>query len=185
MEADLLVLADLAEVGYADCQVCERPEGNNEGEMILVQTLDDVESLVRDAFCLHLGSSAKYAKHCSPARSQILYPRLYHLVHALQDHVSRFWVRIMHHGILERLQEVLLEIEVCQFLLLQEAHRQLSERVESQERNVCIGMTAYLVEMFSQDSPHLRPLQSNSAHVVICDLYELLQAEHPRMFRQA
>jgi hypothetical protein len=50
MEADLLVLADLAEVGYADCQVCERPEGNNEGEMILVQTLDDVESLVRDAF---------------------------------------------------------------------------------------------------------------------------------------
>ena len=42
----------------------------------------------------------------------------------------------MDHGVLERAQEVLLELEVGQFLFLQEPHGQLAESVQSEERNM-------------------------------------------------
>jgi hypothetical protein len=50
----------------------------------------------------------------------------------------------VNHRVLERLQEVLLELEMCQFFLLQEAHSKLSEGIQREEPNVRIVMTADL-----------------------------------------
>ena len=50
----------------------------------------------------------------------------------------------MDHGVLERPQEVLLELEVRQLLLLQEAHRKLPERVQGEEAHVWVLVTTDL-----------------------------------------
>jgi len=50
----------------------------------------------------------------------------------------------MNHRILERFQEVLLELEMRQFFLLQESHGKLPERIQREEPNVRIIMTANL-----------------------------------------
>ena len=50
----------------------------------------------------------------------------------------------MHHSILERLQEVLLELETWQLFLFQEAHRELSQRVQSEIADVGIAVAAHL-----------------------------------------
>ena len=50
----------------------------------------------------------------------------------------------MDHGVLERPQEVLLEFEVRQLLLLQEAHRELPQRVQGEEAHVWVLVTTDL-----------------------------------------
>ena len=50
----------------------------------------------------------------------------------------------MDHGVLERLEEVLLELEVRQLVLLEEPHRKLTERVERKEADVGVIVTADL-----------------------------------------
>ena len=40
------------------------------------------------------------------------------------------------------------------------------------------GGRAYLVEVVPDDLPDAGPLQADPAHVVVGDLYDLLQAEH-------
>ena len=39
----------------------------------------------------------------------------------------------------------------------------------------------HLVEVLSQDVPQIRPLKTDTVHVVVRDLDQLLQAEQPRM----
>lgn len=41
-----------------------------------------------------------------------------------------------------------------------------------------------LVEVVSYDLPNARPLQPDAVHVVVGDLHDLLQAEHPRLVRR-
>ena len=50
----------------------------------------------------------------------------------------------MSHSVLERLEEVLLELEVRELLLLQEAHRELAQRVEREEADVRVTVAADL-----------------------------------------
>ena len=39
----------------------------------------------------------------------------------------------------------------------------------------------YLVEMFPEDIPQVRPLQTNAVHIVVRDLDQLLQTEQARL----
>ena len=80
----------------------------------------------------------------------------------------------MVHCVLERLKEVFLELEVRQFFLLQEPHRQLAQSIQGKEGNVRIGVRADLVEMLAEDRPHVGPLETNAVHVVVRDLDEFL-----------
>ena len=50
----------------------------------------------------------------------------------------------MNHRVLERPQEVLLELEVGQLLLLQEAHGKLPQSIEGEEADVNVLVTADL-----------------------------------------
>ena len=91
----------------------------------------------------------------------------------------------MNHRILEWSQEVLLEFEVGQLFLLQEAHRQLPQRIKCEEADMGILVTADLVEVLAEDLPHAGPLQTDTVHVVVRDLDQLLQAEQPGVLRNA
>lgn len=53
----------------------------------------------------------------------------------------------MNHGILERLQEILLELEVRQFLFLKEAHGKLSKGIKSKEGyvRICVGANLIMI----------------------------------------
>ena len=61
-------------------------------------------------------------------------------------------IRVMGHCVLERLQEILLELEMRQFFFLQEPHSELSEGIQREEPNMRIVMTADLtaVSVISQ-----------------------------------
>ena len=85
----------------------------------------------------------------------------------------------MDHGVLERPQEVLLELEVGQLLILQEAHRQLPQRIEREKADMGVLVTADLIEVLAEDLPHAGPLQTDTVHVVVRDLDQFLQAEQP------
>ena len=61
--------------------------------------------------------------------------------------LSDIWVWIVGHGILERFQKVLLELEMGQFFLLQEPHGKLPERIQCEETDMRITMTADLVKI--------------------------------------
>lgn len=56
-------------------------------------------------------------------------------------------IRIVNHRVLERLQEILLELEMRQFFLLQEAHGKLPEGIQCEEPNVWVIMTADLTKI--------------------------------------
>lgn len=43
----------------------------------------------------------------------------------------------------------------------------------------------YLVEVLAQNIPHVRPLQTDTVHVVVRDLHKLLQAEQPGVLGEA
>ena len=49
-QTDLLVFADFTEVGDADGEVSERAVSHDRGEVLLVQSSDDLKSRARDAF---------------------------------------------------------------------------------------------------------------------------------------
>lgn len=76
--------------------------------------------------CLHSRCGAEDTEHSPPSGTQIVHPRLNHLLHAGQNHIASVWIVIMYHSIFERLQEILLKVEILQFLLLQETHGKLS-----------------------------------------------------------
>ena len=59
-------------------------------------------------------------------------------------HISNLRIRIVRHGILERSQEILLELEVRQLLLFEEPHSKLPQRVEGKEPDMGITMTTDL-----------------------------------------
>jgi hypothetical protein len=113
------------------------------------------------------------------------------------------------HRVLERLEEVLLKLEVRELLLFEKAHRELPERVERKEADVGVVVAADLrpgesdvgqqmssanprrwemtdlVEVLAEDLPDARPLEPDPGHVVVRDLDELLQAEEARVIRAA
>ena len=64
----------------------------------------------------------------------VAYNRLENLLHA----------PVLFHDVLERSQEVFLEAEVGELALLDELHRQLSQRVDGEERDVLVRVTANL-----------------------------------------
>ena len=73
-----------------------------------------------------------YAKHDSSAF--VAYNRLKNLAHA----------PVLFHDVLERSQEVFLEAEVGELSLLDELHRQLSQRVDGEEGDVLVRVTTNL-----------------------------------------
>lgn len=79
----------------------------------------------------------------------------------------------------ERAEEILLEPEIREFSFLDEFHRQLSERIDSEFRDFFVRTTADGVEQFAQDLPDSRPLETDAAHIVVRDFHEFLQREHP------
>jgi hypothetical protein len=204
LKAYSLELADLAEVGNADGQVGEGAVLDDLREVLPVDALDDVEGLNGDAFVRDLGGGRKNAEHGSPAGTEVLHSGLDHLVQALEDHVPSVRVVVVHHRVLERLEEVLLKLEVGEFFLLEETHRELTKRVEGEERDLGVGVTSdlsrqmkvngwkgeeerkrgkrNLVEVLSDDEEHGGPFETDAVHVVVANLDELLQAEHSRLF---
>ena len=50
----------------------------------------------------------------------------------------------MRHGVLERSQEILLELEVRQLLLFEEPHSKLSQRIKGKEPYMRVTMTTDL-----------------------------------------
>lgn len=81
---------------------------------------------------------------------------------------------------LKRSQEILLEAEVGKLPFFNELHRQLTQRIDSKEGNILIGIAPDLVEMLANHLPDARPLQTDATHVVVGDLDDLLQTEHAR-----
>ena len=75
---------------------------------------------------------ALYEKQFSGA--SVVYNRHENLAHA----------PVLFHDVLERSQEVFLEAEVGELALLDELHRQLSQRVDGEERGVLVRVTANL-----------------------------------------
>lgn len=63
---------------------------------------------------------------------------------ATTHHISHVVVAVVHHRILERLEEVFLKFEVGELLFLQEARRELPERVEGEVADLRVGMAADL-----------------------------------------
>lgn len=59
-------------------------------------------------------------------------------------HVADIGVGVVDHGIFERPQEVLLELEVCELFLLQEAHGQLTKSVQGEEPDVRVLVATHL-----------------------------------------
>ena len=47
-------------------------------------------------------------------------------------------------------------------------------------KNVPLSVVTNPIEMFADNFPDSRPLQSNTSHVVVRDLHYLQQAEHAR-----
>lgn len=67
MQADLLVFANLAEICNADSKIRKGSIDHDERELIPVEVLDDIESLVRYSFCraekdYEMSSCDKYDK---------------------------------------------------------------------------------------------------------------------------
>lgn len=106
----------------------------------------------------------------------------------------------MSHRILEWFEEIFLELEMCQLILFQETHSELSQSIQCEEANIRIVVTTnldyehrmigdlplsvcplrtYLIEVNTDNLPDIRPLETNTAHVVICDVYQFLQGKEP------
>lgn len=51
----------------------------------------------------------------------------------------------MNHGVLERFEEILLELEVRQLVLLEETHSELTKSIESEEGDVGVVVAADLI----------------------------------------
>ena len=81
---------------------------------------------------------------------------------------------VVHHCVLERLQEILLEFKVCKFLLFKETHSKLPQCIESEERHGRVRVAADAIEVLAKDAPHIRPLKTDATHVVVRNIDELL-----------
>ena len=86
---------------------------------------------------------------------------------------------------LERLQEVFLELETRELFNLHELHGQLSQRIQGKIDDICVTVTSDFVEMSAQDLPDVSPFEADTGHVVAADLDELLQREEARAVRHA
>lgn len=101
-QADLLELADFAEIGDANSQIGKGAMLNDLGKILLVEPRDDVEGRTSNFLCKECqcaGSNAprgwrtcenfrrrgEYTKHCPPTGSQVVNAKLYHLLQTLQD----------------------------------------------------------------------------------------------------
>jgi hypothetical protein len=139
------------------------------------------------------GSGRKNTEHCPPARTHVLDASLDHLLEALQNlnrsqmrqsvnvtikayHISDLRVRIVRHRVLERSQEIFLELEVWQLLLFEEPHSELSQGIEGKESDMRVTMATdlretvgkreaerskrrpHLIEMLPENVPQIRPL---------------------------
>lgn len=112
--------------------------------MLVDDVLDEVKRLDGDALVDDLGRGREDAEHGPPPGAEVLHSGLDHLVEALEDHVARVGVVVVDHGVLERLEEVLLELEVGELLLLEEAHGKLAKRVEGKEGDLGICVASNL-----------------------------------------
>lgn len=98
-QTDLLILADLTELRDANSKVGERPVVNDLCEVLFVEAGDNLERRVCNSLCrpcVRICSEREFiailrtcqdsgrrredSKHSAPTRSQILCPRLYHLL---------------------------------------------------------------------------------------------------------
>jgi hypothetical protein len=59
-------------------------------------------------------------------------------------HITNLGVMVVDHGVFKRLQKVFLKLEVWQFLFLQEPHRELTKRIQSENSNMRVVVAANL-----------------------------------------
>lgn len=74
----------------------------------------------------------------------------------------------------------LLKVKMSQFTTLEELDRQLPKRINGKHSDVQIRVDAHLVKMFTQHTPNTRPFDTDTVHVVVWYLYDLLQTVHAR-----
>lgn len=106
-----------------------------------------------------------------------------HLRNAADNHVADGRRPIPLHNVLEGTKKIFLEAKVGKLALLDELHGQLAEGVDSEESHIFIAAGAHLVEVVAEHLPDARPLQTDTPHVVVRNLDDLLQTEHPRLSR--
>lgn len=85
----------------------------------------------------------------------------------------------MGHGVFERLKEVLLELEVRKLFFLKEANGKLAQGIQSKVRDIFVGVATNLVEVLPKNLPDVGPLETDTIHVVVGDVNQLLKAEKP------
>jgi hypothetical protein len=72
-------------------------------------------------------------------------------------HVSNLGILVMNHGVLKRLQKVLLKFEMRQLFLLKKSHRKLTKRIQSKKSDVRVIVATNLSCIsFLQDVARLR-----------------------------
>lgn len=113
-------------------------------EVAAVEVFDHVEGSDGDALVEDLGRGREDAEHGPPAGAQVGDAGLDELTEALEDHVASVHVGVVDHGVLERAEEILLELEIGELLLLEEVRGHLSERVEGEEADLDVGVAADL-----------------------------------------
>lgn len=143
------------------------------------------------------------AEYIFPSGTDITRLRIHHLRNTPYDHVSdgrrpakssisqtyskkkivsnHNYPPIFLHNKLERTQEIFLEFEIRKFSFFDKLHRKLSQRVEREHRDIFVRIASDFVEILSQHLPNARPLEPNTAHIVVRNLDDFLQTEHARM----
>ncbi len=175
LEALLLEPHVLGELREADDQIGEGALRDHDAKPRFVDLRDVLVREVDDALVRLAGRHGKDTKHGPPAGPNVLAPGLDHLDEAPQDHVLDAHIVRVRHDVLERLEEVLLELETSQFLNLHEAHRQLPEGVERKEHDGSVGVASNPVEVLSEHIPDVAPFEPDTGHVVVADLDDLLE----------
>ena len=90
-------------------------------------------------------------------------------------------MQVVQHDLVERLQEVFLEIETSKLLFNQELISQLSERVNRKQSHHDIRMRSNFDEMLTQHLPDFGPHEPDSCHVQIGNKHKSLETELARL----
>ena len=138
-----------------------------------------LEGELHDVLVVVGGGEVEDGEDVGPAGLDVVALHVDHVGHTPHHHVPHRPALVVLHDVLERSQKILLEMKVWKFSLLYELLGQLSERVDSKEGDVLGLAAAHQVEMVAQHLPDPAPLQSDPPHVVVGDLHQLGQAEHP------
>lgn len=138
-----------------------------------------IKFLFNDIF--EINTKKKHAKNIFPSRLDFLRLAVDHLCYTAHYHVTYGWRTITLHDVLKRSKKILLETVIGELSFFYELHGKLSKRVDREEGDVLITASPNFVEMVAQYFPDARPLQTNSSHVIVRNLNNFLQTEHPRL----